>query len=102
MLSIDPDWSASYRLPGEVGEGQSDGWDTTIGSGSIWVMDKGRPPFWRGLSPGPQRAFRVSLDNPSDRDVIDEIKVPGAFSTNPRLPLDLASLTAATIVGLQA
>ncbi len=66
-LSLDPDWRGSYDIPGED---QSDGWDTCIGSDSVWMMDMGRPAWWRGRATAPQRAFRFSIDDASDRDVL--------------------------------
>jgi hypothetical protein len=39
-LELDRAWLASY----EVSSDQSDAWDTTIGSDSLWLMDTGRPP----------------------------------------------------------
>lgn len=84
VLTEDAEWGATYHVPVE-GEVQSDGWDTCIGSGSVWMMDAGRPPTWIGPSSAPQRAFRFSIDNPSDRDVVDHISKPFAFNPGPPL-----------------
>jgi hypothetical protein len=84
QLVLDSEWSAPYRIPGSD---QSAGWDTTIGSGSVWMMDQGRPWGWPGykVSSAPQRAFRFSLDDPSDCDVLDVIGTPNAFNPGPPL-----------------
>ncbi len=81
-LSIDTDWQGNYDLPGE---NQGDGWDTSIGSDSVWLMDMGRPPFWTEAATAPQRAFRFSLQNAAERDVVDVIGRPGTFSPGPPL-----------------
>ena len=81
-LAIDPSWRASYVV---AGEDQADGWDTSIGSDSVWLMDMGRPPMWRGGASAPQRAFRFSLANAAERDVVDVIGRPGPFSPGPPL-----------------
>ena len=78
-LELDPDWVGSY----EVSVDQSDAWDTTIGSDNVWLMDMGRPPAWLGRAMGSQRAFRFSIDDPHDRDVIDAIGRPGALNPSP-------------------
>lgn len=82
VLSFDPTWRASYAVDGED---QSDGWDTCIGSDSVWMMDMGRPPNWRGLASAPQRAFRFSKDTAADRDVIDVLGKQNAWSCGPPL-----------------
>ena len=81
-LSLDSSWNASYAI---AGEDQSDAWDTSIGSDSIWLMDMGRPMPWRGPAAAPQRAFRFSLADASERDVIDEIGLPNAWNPGPPL-----------------
>ena len=82
-LSLDADWCASYAIEGE---NQADGWDTTIGSESVWLMDSGRPPMWEaGRASAPQRAFRFDTSGHGERDVIDMIGRPGAFSPGPPL-----------------
>lgn len=78
-LELDLDWAGSYEMSGD----QSDAWDTTIGSDSVWLMDMGRPPAWLGRATAPQRAFRFSIENPSDRDVLDVIGRPGAWNPSP-------------------
>jgi hypothetical protein len=78
-LELDRDWLASY----EVSDDQSDAWDTTIGSDSVWLMDMGRPPAWLGRAMASQRAFRFSIEDPDDRDVIDTIGQPGAWNPSP-------------------
>ena len=78
-LELDRDWAGSY----EVSPDQSDAWDTTIGSDSVWLMDMGRPPAWLGRAKASQRAFRFSIDDPGDRDVIDVIGRPGAWNPSP-------------------
>ena len=82
-LSLDETWRASYAVEGEH---QSDAWDTTIGDGSIWLMDMGRPGGWIG-PPGQasQRAFRFPIDDPGARDVIDELGEPFGFNPGPPL-----------------
>ncbi|MBV9943468.1 MAG: hypothetical protein JO262_15190 [Solirubrobacterales bacterium] len=80
-LELDGDWAASYK----VSVDQSDAWDTTIGSDSVWLMDMGRPPAWLGRAMASQRAFRFSIGDPGDRDVVDAIGRPGAW--NPAPPL---------------
>lgn len=81
-LALDPGWRATYAIEGED---QADGWDTTIGGDSIWLMDMGRPPLWQGRATAPQRAFRFPLSDPGDRDVIDVLGKPNAFSPGPPL-----------------
>lgn len=81
-LSLDPDWSASYEVEGAD---QADGWDTTIGAGSVWMMDMGRPPVWCGAAKGPQRAFRFPIDRPSERDVFEYFEGANPFSPGPPL-----------------
>ena len=82
-LSLEKDWRGSYAI---AGEDQADGWDTCVGSDSVWLMDMGRPPFWEaGPASAPQRAFRFSLGDASDRDVVDVIGRPGTFSPGPPL-----------------
>ncbi|NQY56540.1 MAG: hypothetical protein HRT86_08665 [Ilumatobacteraceae bacterium] len=80
-LGVDTEWKGSYA----AGDGQTDGWDTSVGDDSLWMMDMGRPSFW--LEPGSarQRAFRFSIDDPSTPDVIDEIGSPGAWNPGPPL-----------------
>ena len=80
--SLDSSWKASYSINGED---QSDGWDTTIGSDSIWLMDMGRPMPWQGPATAPQRAFRFSLADASERDIVDEIRSPNAWNSGPPL-----------------
>ncbi len=74
-LSLDPDWKGSYA----VADGQSDAWDSTVGAGSVWFMDMGRG------GTASQRAFRFSVDDAADRDVIDVIGTPGADNSGPPL-----------------
>ena len=81
-LSIDTSWRASYAVEGED---QADGWDTCLGSDSVWLMDMGRPPMWQGAATAAQRAFRFSLEDARERDVIDVIGEPNAFSPGPPL-----------------
>ena len=81
-LSIDPEWQGNYEV---AGENQGDGWDTSIGSDSVWLMDMGRPPFWTEPATASQRAFRFSLNNARERDVIDVIGRPNTFSPGPPL-----------------
>ena len=81
-LALDSRWRASYEVPGEE---QADGWDTCLGSDSLWMMDMGRPPQWRGAAGAPQRAFRFSLDDPSRRDVLVAFGLPEAFNPGPPL-----------------
>ncbi len=81
-LELDRDWRGSYDVPGED---QGDGWDTCIGSDSVWMMDMGRPPGWRGPAKGRQHAFRFSVDDASDRDVLLAFGLPGAFNPGPPL-----------------
>lgn len=81
-LSMDEGWRGSYVVEGED---QADGWDTSIGGDSIWMMDSGRPPMWVGPAEAPQRAFRFSLADPDDRDVVEPFEAPGAFSPGPPL-----------------
>ena len=67
---------------------QSAGWDTCIGNGNVWMMDSGRPPYWRGFdrATAPQRAFRFSIENPkSDMTVLDSIGTPHAWNPGPCL-----------------
>lgn len=80
-LTVDADWNASY----EVARGQSDAWDTTIGDDAIHLMDMGRPGGWFRPGTGPQRAFRIPIDHPAGRTVIDTIGAP--FGWNPGPPL---------------
>lgn len=80
-LALDDRWRGSYG----VGEGQSDGWDTTLGSDCVWMMDMGRPPGWMGGGTAPQRAFRFSMADPSERDVVDDLGLPGAWNPGPPL-----------------
>ena len=42
-LTLDEGWGGSYAVEGAD---QSAGWDTCLGSGSLWMMDMGRPPNW--------------------------------------------------------
>ena len=42
-LGLDEGWGGSYAVEGAD---QSAGWDTCLGSGSLWMMDMGRPPNW--------------------------------------------------------
>jgi hypothetical protein len=82
-LTLDTSWGGSYLVEGED---QSAGWDTTIGGGSVWMMDMGSPPTWeRGWATAPQRAFRFTLADPSDRDVVEAIESPNAFNPGPPL-----------------
>ncbi len=81
-LTLDPGWHGSYDV---AGEDQADGWDTCLGSDSLWMMDMGRPPQWRGGASAPQRAFRFSLDDPSQRDVLVAFGLPDAFNPGPPL-----------------
>lgn len=80
-LTLDEGWRASYAMDA----GQSDGWDTTIANGAIWMMDMGRPASWMTPGTSPQRAFRFSLSDPSQRDVIDAVGLPGAWNPGPPL-----------------
>lgn len=81
MLALDEAWQASYA----VDDAQSDAWDTALGAGSVWMMDMGRPPGWMGPGTSVQRAFRFDVDDPSRRDVIDVIGLPGAWNPGPPL-----------------
>jgi hypothetical protein len=80
-LSLDAEWVGTYSID----EGQSDAWDTSIGTDSIWLMDMGRLPSWRPPGTARQRAFRFSVSDPSKRDIVDCIGRPGAFNTGPPL-----------------
>ena len=82
VLEEDPDWCGLYALEGED---QADGWDTTIGSDSVWLMDMGRPAHWGRSATAAQRAFRFSTTDAKDSDVVDVFWRPGAFS--PGAPL---------------
>jgi len=82
VLEEDPHWRGRYALEGED---QGDGWDTTIGNDCVWLMDMGRPPHWRGRAAAVQRAFRFSIADPMDREVVDALGRPGAFSQGPPL-----------------
>lgn len=75
-LSLDPDWRGSYA----VAESQGDAWDSTVGAGSVWFMDMGS-----STGTASQRAFRFSVDDVADRDVIDIIGTPGARNFGPPL-----------------
>lgn len=81
-LHMDVNWNASYAVEGAD---QSPGWDTTIGSGSVWMMDMGRPWNWQGVANAPQRAYRFSIADPTDCDVINAIGRPRAFNPGPPL-----------------
>jgi len=81
-LSIDPDWRGSYAVPGAD---QSDGWDTCIGSESVWMTDMGRPPMWRGLATAPVRGFRFPTSDASKRDVLLPFDRPNVFNPGPPL-----------------
>ena len=116
-LSLDEGWGGSYAV---AGVDQSAGWDTCLGSGSLWMMDMGRPPNWgmnravaavavglktlgsfgvpgmkrlgnsalgaaMGMATGPQHAFRFTIDDPAERDVVDAIGTPNAFNPGPPL-----------------
>jgi len=81
-LMLDSDWQGSYEIEGED---QGDGWDTSVGSDCIWMMDMGRPPPWRGLASAPQRAFRFPIDDPGERDVIETFGMPNAVNVGPPL-----------------
>ena len=82
-LTLDTDWQANYAIEGED---QADGWDSAVGSESIWLMDAGRPPFWEaGRATAPQRAFRFDASGSGERDVIDVIGRSAAFSPGPPL-----------------
>ena len=81
-LSLDDRWRGSYA----VAAGQSDGWDTTIGDGSVWLMDMGRPAGWAPpAGTASQRAFRFSIDDPTDHDVLDAIGGTDAWNPGPPL-----------------
>ncbi|MEM7139916.1 MAG: hypothetical protein AAF548_02720 [Actinomycetota bacterium] len=80
-LSLDPGWVASYS----VERGQSDGWDTTIGSGAVHLMDMGRPMNWFRPGISAQRAFRFDLGRPAEATVIDAIELPMAWNPGPPL-----------------
>ncbi len=43
-------------------------------------MDMGRPMSWRGPATAPQRAFRFSLSDAGERDVVAEIGRPNAWN----------------------
>ncbi len=94
LLSLDPSWRASYSIEGED---QSDAWDTTIGSDSVWLMDMGRPMPWRGPAAAPQRAFRFSLEDAGERDVIDEFGAPNAWNPGPRSTTPNAGSSSSTM-----
>ena len=81
-LMLDETWRGTYAVAGD----QSDAWDTTIGDDNVWLMDAGRPPGW-GMPAGvaPQRAFRFSVADASDSDVVDVIGEPGAWNPGPPL-----------------
>lgn len=81
QLTVDRSWRPSYA----VENGQSDAWDTTIGSDSVWLMDMGRPRSWSKPGTARQRAFRFSIDDPNQRDIIDVVGAPGAWNPGPPL-----------------
>ena len=61
---------------------------TTIGSGRQCVDDRPGPAVGVAVVQGssaPQRAFRFSLDDPSDCNVLDVIGTPNAFDPGPPL-----------------
>lgn len=81
-LSRDSDWRASYAVEGQD---QSDAWDTSIGSDSVWLMDMGRLPTWQTPGSAAQRAFRFSTTDARERDVVDVIEEPNAWNPGPPL-----------------
>lgn len=81
-LELDPDWQRSYRIE----PGHTDAWDTTIGDDNVWLMDSGRPAGWEGEAGSTQqRAFRFSLDDPDDFDVVEAIGHANAWNPGPPL-----------------
>ncbi len=85
FLSLDETWSASYRIDGED---QSFAWDSTLALGSAWFMDMGANGGVKNvleahpvgtntahtranvIHTAPQRVFRVSVTDPTDRDTL--------------------------------
>jgi hypothetical protein len=80
-LTVDEDWCGRYRID----DGQSDAWDTTVGSDSVWLTDMGRPRGWMRPGTARQRAFRFSVADPSQRDMVDVVGMPNAWNPGPPL-----------------
>ncbi len=87
-LNLDEEWKASYKIAGEE---QAFAWDSTIGDDSVWFHDMGESHGSRNMMStypvgsdcsyniydsmkmihsAPQRVFRVSIQDPTDIDVL--------------------------------
>lgn len=73
-------WGRWQRTRSTRGPSGSPSSRSTTGSDSIWLMDMGRPMSWRGPATAPQRAFRFSLSDAGERDVVAEIGRPNAWN----------------------
>jgi hypothetical protein len=88
-LSMDPNWSACYDLPGED---QGFAWCNTVGDDSVWFMDMGdlppvesmmraypvgtKPIAFSPLNQAPLRVHRVSTHDSSSSDVLTPFGLP--------------------------
>ena len=84
-LERDAGWGAPY-----VWAGQSYGWDPVLAGGQLWLLDNGEHGFvttmrGAGVAPGPVHLVRVSLSDPSDRELVEVSGAACGAVTNPPL-----------------
>ncbi|HUO70263.1 MAG TPA: hypothetical protein VMU39_05765, partial [Solirubrobacteraceae bacterium] len=84
--SLDADW----RLPYHGGHDHSYGWDPVISGGQLWFLDNGAHRYATtmraaGITRGPVRLVRVSLDDAADHEFVEVCGRPRGTVTNPPL-----------------
>jgi hypothetical protein len=84
-LALD-DWHHRYRTRDD----QSYGWDPVVAAGHVWFMDNGEHRYagtmvGKGVATGPVHLVRVSVDDPTDHEMVEISGLPSGAVTNPPL-----------------
>jgi hypothetical protein len=85
-LERDDRWQVRYRTE----PGQSYGWDPVIAGGNVWFLDNGAHDYattmrGAGRASGAVHLIRVSLQDPSDRELVEVCEAPYGTVTDPPL-----------------
>lgn len=84
--SLDDGWRLHYH----GGRDHSYGWDPVLADGQLWFLDNGDHRYattmrGAGVSAGPVRLIRVSLDDAGDHEAVDVSGLAGGAVTDPPL-----------------